>query len=240
MQWRYLSWLLTTAYIVTIVNCWLYFRGGQAAFHNPAQPFFPTRSRSWKGNGHIHLTGLKVCPVLPGNGIPCPARQVLEQAELLEQHYTNKTGEAYLLHIHPLLCLCRQCVRQPGIPAELDECRIHHQRAAPMSYHDGVKNCRVGWASFISTILTGGAGKLFGESSLIFHLTEASLCSSAYPILSARKRVTTVMIWRITPFWHERDQARTLEEYSAPCRKVWLLSRQTTLFNLHQLETDMP
>lgn len=107
-------------YIVTIVNCGSISEAAKELFIT--QPSLSNAVKELEkemGISIFNRSSKGIALSSQGMEFLSYARQVLEQAELPEQRYTNKkTGEAYLLHIHPALCLCRQCLRQPGIPAE--------------------------------------------------------------------------------------------------------------------------
>ena len=193
-------------YIVTIVNCGSISEAAKHLFIT--QPSLSNSVRELEkemGISIFNRSSKGIALSSQGMEFLSYARQVLEQAELLEQHYTNKkpvkricsiSTQHYAFAVNAFANLV-SCQNTDEYEFTLRETRTYE-------IIDDVKNYRSELGIlYINDFNRKVLEKLFKESGLVFHpLFKASphvFISVTHP-LSARNSVA-IEDWRITPSW---------------------------------------
>ena len=230
-------------YIVTIVNC--------GSISDAAKQLFitqPSLSNAVKelekemGISIFNRSSKGIALSSQGMEFLSYARQVLEQAELLEQHYTNKkpvkricsiSTQHYAFAVNAFANLVSR--------QSTDEYEFTLRETRTYEIIDDVKNYRSELGIlYINDFNRKVLEKLFKESGLVFHpLFRASphvFISVSHP-LSARKRVTIEDLEDYPFLGFEQGEKNSFyfsEEIlsTIPRKKVIYVSDRATLFNL--------
>ena len=171
-------------YIVTIVNCGSISEAAKQLFIT--QPSLSNSVRELEkemGISIFNRSSKGIALSSQGMEFLSYARQVLEQAELLEQHYTNKkpvkricsiSTQHYAFAVNAFANLV-SCQNTDEYEFTLRETRTYE-------IIDDVKNYRVSWASSTSMILTGRCWKSCSRKAVFYSircLRPAPMYSSA-------------------------------------------------------------
>lgn len=230
-------------YIVTIVNCGSISEAAKQLFIT--QPSLSNAVKELEkemGISIFNRSSKGIALSSQGMEFLSYARQVLEQAELLEQHYTNKkpvkricsiSTQHYAFAVNAFANLVSR--------QSTDEYEFTLRETRTYEIIDDVKNYRSELGIlYINDFNRKVLEKLFKESGLVFHpLFRASphvFISVSHP-LSARKRVT-INDLEDYPFLAFEQGEKTSFYFSEeilstiPRKKVIYVSDRATLFNL--------
>ena len=230
-------------YIVTIVNCGSISEAAKHLFIT--QPSLSNSVRELEkemGISIFNRSSKGIALSSQGMEFLSYARQVLEQAELLEQHYTNKkpvkricsiSTQHYAFAVNAFANLVSR--------QSTDEYEFTLRETRTYEIIDDVKNYRSELGIlYINDFNRKVLEKLFKESGLVFHpLFRASphvFISVSHP-LSARKRVTIEDLEDYPYLAYEQGENTSYyfsEEIlsTIPRKKVIYVSDRATLFNL--------